>query len=387
MCKQIIAAGAALRDISFSVKVEKDSELAKLLSVKWEFNEPVKFRIIEEASGDRRIKIDVPASQAAAGVASLGEHELKIIAGPTFSPGGGSCNAIRSIKKLIGDIDVDCKLVAKIGAQNGVPDADGKALKDNLASIGIDTDLIQLDDKYMTGRSLVLQIIDGNVQYLIYRGASMNLQTEDLENLNLEDVIGGVVANMQNPEVGLKFIDTLARAGKKVVYISSKNDMEYLKKTPDLPFKEFAENVVMTANEGEFDTLGDDATKNRVLANFAKAFISRGTEDTFVYEGNLKNKVSYPIAPDRPVNEVPKSQINPNGAGDAMSACLAVDWILNGKIDERSIDLALCVAASVCTQPSTTAGVPTFANWGDGDTFIEEWRGTAKFDFAKWKIQ
>jgi len=382
--KKIISAGSLLLDIGLKCgKTDKDVE--KLFkSPKLKFKAPAAFEIID---GGKQVVVDF--SQAVNDkIAKIGKRKFDLIGETTKTAGGGASNSIIGIQKMTShDPALSCHILAKIGAENGVPDEDGSILLKYLQKAGIETDLITYDE-LPTGRTLVLSIEKSNgerdVLYLIYRGASEKLKAEELQELNLDGVAGGVVANTNDPANTLKTVRWLSGGGRRVVYISSADDMNFMRDGDAELLKGF-ENVVMTANEKEFAALGaDPANEAKVIESFAHAIISRGTDGIRVYDKNL-NYTHYPIAPNRP--EFPLDQINPNGAGDAMSASIASKYVPNNKFDIQTIKLALCVAACVCTRPSTTAGVPVFEKPWDDVKFTAAWRADAAFNFSDWKIK
>ena len=379
---RIVSVGSLLLDIGIKCG-ETDSDLWNMLhGQKVEFNAPATYELIDEG---KQVVVDFSQAKDQK-IAGIGKRTFSLIGEITTAAGGGASNAIIGIRKMTRNKpELSCQLIAKIGGKCGVPDEDGRALLAHLQNAGIETDLI-LYNNAATGRSLVLSIEHNgkrDVIYLIYRGAAANLKAEELHGLNMDGVYGGIVANTNSPENTLNVIQWLSGNKRRVVYISSKKDIEFMRNGNDEFFKGF-ENVIMTVNEKEFSELGDDGlAKKQVIENFAHTIISRGTKGINVYDGDL-NFTHYDIAPDRP--EFPADQINPNGAGDALSASLAAQYVLNNEFDKCTIELSLCVAACVCMRTSTTSGVPVFKKAEDSAGFIRKWRGKDVFDLTEWEI-
>lgn len=383
--KIIVAVGTLLRDISFKCGEVEPDLWDRIHGRKLDFTAPAAYEVTD---GGRQVTVDFSMAEDR-GIAGLGKRTFAVLGGMTSTPGGGASNTITGMRRMTWYMRdaLRCQLVAKIGAKGGVPDEDGAALLRCLDDACVEKDLIQYDEAASTGRSLVLSIGCGghrDVTYLVYRGAAM-LRPGDLPPLDAR-VAGGLVANNSEPSSTLKALRWLAGGGRRAVYISSKVDMAKLS-DGDLGLLDGLENVVMTCNAAEFAMLGGDrALEARVLERFTHAVITDSTAGLDVYTGPSKRRRHYDMAPDRPVSEVPASQINPNGAGDSMSASLAVDWVLRGEFDGQTIGRALCVAASICTRYSTTGGMPRFKQPGDADRFAGEWRGEAPFRFGAWDI-
>ena len=399
--KTIVSTGSTLLDMTY--------ECTAILS---ELSEGQK-HLLENKIHGKKLKLKSPAIYAAkensvevdfsnaedAEVAGLGKIAFGVKnAEAAKTAGGGAYNTSAGIKRLnAGNPELGCKILAKIGGKNGKPDKNGEILLNRLADSGIETDLIRFDDEANTGCSLVLSFEFGgkrNITYLIYRGAAETLSSKDLAALEGGDIIGGVVANANNPWITWKAIKKLSGKNRLVVYISSKIDMTEMREELNAGNAQFLkgfENVIATVNESEFDELQSDDNKQKVVESFAHFVVTKGADGGMHYSGDFNSPAHYGIAPDRPVFEVPKSQINPNGAGDAFSASLASQYIAqNGeciRFDDLTIDIASCVAACVCTRPSTTGGIPIFKSPDDGKKFGDEWRDQANaFDFLKWGI-
>jgi sugar/nucleoside kinase (ribokinase family) len=332
-------------------------------------------------------------------VAQLGEREFDLIGEITSASGGGASNAAIGVRRLTwyDESRLSCHLVAKIGANNGTADEDGTILLKYLQGMGIETDLIQYDESNPTGRSLILSIeYDGerDVVYLVCRKAA-KLKQEDLPELD-DAVVGGMVTNCGDPVDTLGAVRWLAQGERPVVHIASKagtKKMRELLLSGQTELFVGLESVLLTANKKEFDKLESLAVKESVVGYFAQAVISDGTSGVNVYQYGPDVASMYPadhydIAPDRPVEEVPKCQINPNGAGDSMSACLATYWVEKMRIDPQDMQVALSVAACVCTQPSTTGGVPYFLSIGDVQGFVDCWVDhNTLFEWDRWLKQ
>jgi len=391
--------GALLLDVGFECGTVKNSnkvkglcKLKKLLAEKIHGKKLDNFK--KPAEAEQILRVDFSNAEDKK-IAELGKLEFELIDGPTKSAGGGACNALSGIKKMLSyEPDLSCQILAKIGEKNGAPDNDGKELLNFLGKNNIDTNLIRYDKINATGRSVVVSFAYNNkrnVTYLIYRGAARELEPADLVTLNNADIIGGIVANTNNPQLTLDGARILSSDGRRAVYISSALDMEFIYKELQAGNKSLLdglENVILTVNEHEFDKLADNATKQKVVESFHYAVITKGTNGIDVYNKNFAAPTPYPIAPNRPTLQVPANQINPNGAGDALSACIASYYVPTGTFNADTIEVALCVAACVCTRTSTTAGVPTFRSASDGADFAREWRDHSKpFDFANWGIK
>ncbi|MBT4856245.1 carbohydrate kinase family protein [bacterium] len=92
--------------------------------------------------------------------------------------GGGAINTAASFSKL----DIDATVLCKVGN-----DPEGQHIVQALTTLGIATNLVNIDNNTATATSFIMPCTDGDSTLLVYRGANTHLQEKDIPHTKLSE--------------------------------------------------------------------------------------------------------------------------------------------------------------------------------------------------------
>ena len=131
---------------------------------------------------------------------------------PVFeaNPGGAPCNVLAMLKKL----GKSCAFIGKVG-----DDIFGKSLRDTVASIGIDTTALLLDQKVNTTLAFVQTFENGDRDFSFYRNPGADMM------LTADEIPADMVANAGIFHFGTLSMthEAVREATKKAVKIAKEN--------------------------------------------------------------------------------------------------------------------------------------------------------------------
>ena len=236
---------------------------------------------------------------------SKGEHFLK-------KPGGAPTNVAAAIASLSGDV----LLSAKIG-----DDPFGQQLIDVMKDFGVSTEWMIQDKNSFTTMAFVSLMDDGERDFLFNRGADGQLNTSDIEGIDLDECsivhFGSATAFLPGP-LQQAYNSLLQKArGKNILVSFDPNYRQLLWKNNTKSFIDQSWNFIRQchffkmSDEEALLVTGTDSVINAV------AMLSEKTNATFTITlgkaGTMvvheKNKITVPSIPVKPIDTT--------GAGDA----------------------------------------------------------------------
>lgn len=245
-----------------------------------------------------------------------------------FNFGGGACNTAATFAKLGLSVAVNCK----VGN-----DDDGKSIINNLKKLGINTDLIKIDDHKKTGFSLVVvNKKDGDRVIFKYKGASDSLEVKE-ESLNKTEWIY-LTSLAGNWEEDLDKINDIIK-NKKIklawnpgaVQISAgKNKLEKLLENTEILIINKDEAIELVQGDEnaklDYNEINDVIVLSKIIKNWGPkvVVITDGQNGAYLFSGD-KNILYSPATS--------KNSLDSTGAGDAFGSALVGGYILNNDLE------------------------------------------------------
>ena len=267
--------------------------------------------------------------------------------GVAYIPGGKGANAAIALSRL----GAESVLCAKLGA-----DVHGQKLYNYYKEIGLNTTYIKVDHDNPTGLAVVIKEGDGTIRQVVYPGANAQLTTEI--------IIEAFECNPDALYLGFELPYPMVVAAAKVA--ASKNipifiDATFASKENDL--EKLPPVEIFSPNEQEaFELTGimPSGMENSLRAALAIArktkaknvVIKMGSRGAFLYDGKRYN--TFPAA------RVDKT-VDTNGAGDAFTAAMVLEYLRNGKDIKEAIKYGNIAGAITVTRPGATSAIPTEA--------------------------
>jgi len=244
-----------------------------------------------------------------------------------FNFGGGACNTAATFAKLGLSVAVNCR----VGN-----DDNGKAIKKNLKELGINTDLIQIDNDKKTSFSFVVVNKKGGDRVIFkYKGARDFLEIKE-ENINKTEWIY-LTSLAGNWEEDLDKISKIIKkekiklawnpgatqicAGKsKLKKLLENTEILIINKDEAIELIQSDENVKLDYNE-----INDAAVLSKIIRNWGPKIvvITDGPEGAYVRD---ENSILY--SPSTSDNKV-----DATGAGDSFGSALVGGYILTGDLE------------------------------------------------------
>lgn len=247
-----------------------------------------------------------------------------------FNFGGGACNTAATFQKLGLKVAVKC-MVGK--------DDDGRAIIDNLKKIGIDTELIQVDEARRTGFSLIVLDKKGADRIIfVHKGASefLHLKKEDLVGKSKWIYVTSLANQWKNSldeiknavvEGGIKFA---WNPGGAQLAGGTNNLKEYFKVTDMLILNKDEAIELVQGDESiklDYNQMNDPS----VLAKHIKKWgpkivvVTDGKSGAYVYGGG--DQVLFAPGTDN-------RGVDATGAGDAFGSAMLGGYLITDKLDD-----------------------------------------------------
>lgn len=244
-----------------------------------------------------------------------------------FNFGGGACNTAATFAKLGLSVAANCR----VGKDN-----DGESMIKNLKELGINTDLIQIDENKKTGFSLVVVNKNGGDRVIfIYKGASDYLEVKR-ENIseakwayltslagNWEEDLDKINKAVEENKIKLVWNPGAAQicAGKDKLRKTLKNtEILIINKDEAIELAGSDENLKLDFNE-----INNVEVLAKNIKNWGPRIvvITDGPEGAYAYGGE---KVLYSPA-------TSKDRVDTTGAGDSFGSALVAGYILTDNIE------------------------------------------------------
>lgn len=262
------------------------------------------------------------------------EYGAKIKSGEVyFNFGGGACNTVATFTKLGIKTFINCR----VGA-----DDDGKAIIKNLEKIGVNTNLIQIDENKKTGFALVVVNKNkngGDRVIFVHKGASDYLKIKK-ENINKGEWIY-LTSLAGNWEEGLNEIDKAIEENKiKLAWNpgttqinAEKSKLAKLLKNTEILIVNKDEAIEFVQNdkqeEIDYNDINDAAFLCRRLKKMGPkiAVVTDGKNGAYLFNGD-KNDESVLFSP-----VTSENRIDTTGAGDSFGSALIGGYMLTGDLE------------------------------------------------------
>lgn len=244
-----------------------------------------------------------------------------------FNFGGGACNTAATFSKLGLNVAANCK-VGK--------DDDGDAMIKNLKELGINTDLIQIDEKQKTGFSLVVvNKKNGDRVIFVYKGASDFLEVQEKEISKTKWIYLTSLAG--NWEEDLEKINKTIEKNKiKLAWnpgatqiCADKNKLKGILKNTELLIINKDEAIELVQSD---ENVKLDYNEINDVAILLKIIKSRGPKRVVITDGpngayvNNKNNILYSPS-------TSNDRVDSTGAGDSFGSALVGGYILTGDLE------------------------------------------------------
>lgn len=264
-----------------------------------------------------------------------------------FVPGGKGANTAVAAARLGGDV-VFCTRVGE--------DSYGEQLLEKYKAEGIDTRFIHLDRSARTGLAVIMVEESGHNRIVVYSGANMNLDADDVD-CAFTTYPDALVMQL---EIDRETVFEAARFAKKN---GTKVFLDAGPATADFPLEQLGQLEVLSPNETETRILtgitpnsSDNCLKacvalmNRVPCKYI--VLKLGDRGCFVYDGIHCHHIA-------PIEINQNDVVDTTAAGDAFTAALAVRYMENGNDIIDACEFANAVGGYVVTKPGAFPSLPT----------------------------
>lgn len=260
-----------------------------------------------------------------------------------YVPGGKGANSAVAFARL----GADCAFCTRLGA-----DGNGNALYDVYNNEGIDVSHIRRDPEAPTGLAAIMVGDDGNNRIMVYPGANMRIDNEQI----LEAVAEKPDALYMQLEISREAVVFAANAAHEAgipVFIDAGPA------DPEFPFDRLPELEVFSPNESETEILTgifpespEDCTNAaKKLAKLVAAryyVIKLGSRGCYVTD--LDREFFSPSFKTRAVDTT--------AAGDSFTAALTLEYLRSGDM-EKAARYANAVGSIVVGRPGAMPSIPT----------------------------
>lgn len=272
-----------------------------------------------------------------------------------FVPGGKGANTAVAAARLGADV-VFCTRVGD--------DSYGSQLLEKYKSEGIDTRFVNMDRSARTGLAVIMVEGSGENRIVVYPGANMNLDKDDIESA-FTTYPDALVMQLEIDREAVIAASNLARKKGAKVFLDAGPA------TVDFPLEELGQLEVISPNETETRILtgiipnsSDNclracvALMNRVPCKYV--VLKLGDRGCFVYDGLHCHHIA-PLDVGTPVDTT--------AAGDAFTAALATRYMHNGNDIIDACEFANAVGGYVVTKAGAFPSLPTIKELRD---FLEK---------------
>ncbi len=263
--------------------------------------------------------------------------------GCSYVPGGKGANAAVALARL----GADSIFCAKLGA-----DAHARQLRELYAANGVDTRFIKTNRNVPTGLAAILVEDNGDNRIIVYPGANMTMDSEDVEEafVCLPDA---VFLQLEIPDEAVIAATKFAQKQGIPVFLDAGPARA------DFPLEKLGPIEVISPNEHEcFVLTGVEPT---TMSNCLRAavtlqskvqckyvVIKLGGRGAYVYDGRYYELV--------PTYEGPV--VDTTAAGDAFTSSMALEYLRSGDIF-HAVKYANAVGTIVVGRPGASSSLPT----------------------------
>lgn len=262
-----------------------------------------------------------------------------------YIPGGKGANQAVAVSRL----DADVTLVGRVGSDNW-----GDMLIDNLVENKVDTTGVFKDEKLATGIAVILLEENGDNRIIVYPGANLGVNPEDIDRLLNEGCKYDAV--LLQLEIPLDTVYYIIERGNKL------NIPVILDAGPAqaIPLEKLKGVTIVSPNETEAEKLTGMEISNMDDVIKASEIILKETEAKYVImklgeRGSLiRDNFGYKIIKAFKVNPV-----DTTAAGDSFTAALAIKYCQDYSIEEAVI-YASAVGAITVTRFGAQPSLPYY---------------------------
>lgn len=268
-----------------------------------------------------------------------------------FNFGGGSCNTAATFSKLGISAAANCR----IGN-----DDDGKSMIKNLEKLGINTELVQIDENRSTGFALVVVNKNGGDRVIFqHKGASNFLEVKS-ENLagkskwiyltslagNWEKDLAEINKAVENGKVKLAWnpgSEQISADKNKLEKTFQNTEILIINKDEAIELMEGDENLKLDFNE-----LNDVSVLSRLIKKRGPKFvvITDGSNGAYAHDG--ENVLYAPSTLNK--------KIDSTGAGDSFGSAFVGGYILASDI-EKALKYGIINSGSVVSEYGAQNGI------------------------------
>lgn len=259
-------------------------------------------------------------------------------------PGGKGANQAYALGKLGGTVSM-------LGAIGG--DSVGAALRDNLASVGVDATRLKQAKGENTGTAIITVDSMGRNSIIVVPGANSTVDIPYIEeNTDLLEACDLLLLQMEIP------METVVYAAKKAKALGKTVILDPAPARADIPQELYQCIDFIKPNEVELGTLVGDGQAEERLEASAALLQSRGVKNVVVTlggkgaflrdeEGNARRFFAQESV----------QVVDTTAAGDSFTAALAYGLSADCDVHE-AIDLAIAVSGMVVTRKGAQTSIP-----------------------------
>jgi ribokinase len=255
---------------------------------------------------------------------------------------------------------------ARLGAQVSFAgrvgvDANGIKLREQMEKEGINTTFLKDDDEHQTGLAVILLEETGQNRILVYPGANMAIEDEDIEQVFQRDYDAALLQLEIPQKIVIKTFSLAKKRNIPVILDAGP--------AQDFPLEEMQGLEILSPNETEayaltgiqVDTIEEAEKAARILEKRSKArfiVIKMGSKGAVLYHNdNVQYFPAYNV-----------QAVDTTAAGDAFTAAMGVEYIKHGDI-AKAIQYANAVGALTVTR---LGAQPSLPKSGEVDDFIKD---------------
>lgn len=260
-------------------------------------------------------------------------------------PGGKGANQAYALGKLGG-------IVSMLGAVGS--DSVGTLLRENLASVGVDTSRMKRAEGENTGTAFITVDGMGRNSIIVVPGANSTVDIPYIEeNADLLEACDLVLLQMEIP------METVVYAAKKAKSLGKTVILDPAPARTDIPQELYECIDFIKPNEVELGTLVGDRQAEERLEASAALLQSRGVKNVVV---TLGDKGAFLRDEEGNVRHFSAEQdiqaVDTTAAGDSFTAALAYGLSAGCDVHE-AIDLAIRVSGIVVTRKGAQTSIPS----------------------------